>query len=138
MRPRLSENEKRNKQLIFRVSKEDKIWIKSQSKKEKYPSMSDFIRTLLLSPSDNVISLDEEVFTGLKRMDYELNRAGVNLNKIAEKVNNHKVSQFTSDDGEVLEQALQEHQKCSCLLNKYLEKIESNKLFKFNSDQKET
>jgi len=43
MRPRLSDNKKRNKPFNFRVSMEEKIRIKSHIRNGKYPSISDFI-----------------------------------------------------------------------------------------------
>ena len=69
--------------------------------------MSDFIRTRLFNSNKKVISLDEEASAQIKRLDYELNKIGVNLNQIAKKINSQNVSQFTSDDREVFEQILQ-------------------------------
>ena len=100
--------------------------------------MSDFIRTRLFNSNKKVISLDEEASTQIKRLDYELNKIGVNLNQIAKKINSQNVSQFTSDDRVVFEQILQEHLNCFSVLQKYMEKVEPGKLLKNNSDQKET
>jgi len=127
MRPRLPDNEKRNKPLIIRVSKEEKIRIKSHTKMGKYACMSDFIRTRLFNSNKKVISLDKEASTQIKRMDYELNKIGVNLNQIAKKINIHDVYQFTSDDREVFKQILQELRNCFSVLQKYMEKIDSGK-----------
>jgi len=138
MRPRLSENKKRNRPLIIRVSREEKIRIKSHTRIGKYACMSDFIRTRLFNSNKKVISLDEEASAQIKRLDYELNKIGVNLNQIAKKINSQNVSQFTSDDRVVFEQILQEHLNCFSVLQKYMEKVEPNKLLKNNSDQKET
>ena len=104
----------------------------------KYACMSDFIRTRLFNSNKKVISLDEEASAQIKRLDYELNKIGVNYNQIAKKINTHDVYQFTSEDREVFEQILQEHLNCFSVLQKYMEKVESGKEMKFNSDQKET
>ena len=89
--------------------------------------MSDFIRTRLFNSNKKVISLDEEASAQIKRLDYELNKIGVNLNQIAKKINSQNVSHFTSDDRAVFEQILQEHLNCFSVLQKYMEKVEPGK-----------
>jgi hypothetical protein len=69
----------------------EKIRIKSHIRNEKYPSMSDFIRTHIFNSSNKVISLDEEVSNGIKSKEYEMNKVGVNLNQLAKKINIHNL-----------------------------------------------
>ena len=127
MRPRLSDNKKRNKPFNFRVSMEEKIRIKSHTRNGKYPSISDFIRTHIFNSNNKVISLDEEASNEIKRMEYELNKVGVNLNQLAKRINIHDVYQFTSDDRAVFKQVLQELKNCCSVLQKYLEMIDQNR-----------
>ena len=127
MRPRLSDNKKRNKPFNFRVSMEEKIRIKSHTRRGKYPSISDFIRTHLFNSSNKVISFDEETSNEIKRMEYEMNKVGVSLNQLAKRINIHDVYQFTSDDRAVFKQVLQELKNCCSVLQKYLEMIDQNR-----------
>jgi len=66
--------------------------------------LSDFIRTRLFNSNNKVISLDEEASTEMKRMEYELNKVRVNLNKLAIRINIHDVRQFNSNDREIFKQ----------------------------------
>ena len=127
MRPRLPENKKRNKPLIIRVSDEEKVRIKSNARIGRYMGMSDFIRARLLSSNKKVVSLDEAAATQIKRMDYELNKIGVNLNQLAKRINIHDVYQFTNSDREVFRQLLQELRNCFSVLQKYMDTIDHGK-----------
>ena len=127
MRPKLPDIERRNKPLIIRVSQEEKIRIKSHAKIGKYACMSDYIRTRLFNSNKKVISLDEEASAQIKKLDYELNKIGVNYNQIAKKINTHDVYQLTSNDREVFIQVLVELKKCFFVLQKYMERVESDK-----------
>ncbi|HZK60611.1 MAG TPA: plasmid mobilization relaxosome protein MobC, partial [Anaerovoracaceae bacterium] len=94
----------------------------------KFGCMSDFLRNKIFDQSrKKIITLDEKDFPLIKRMDYELNKIGVNLNQIAKKINSQNVSQFTYDDRVVFEQILQEHLNCFSVLQKYMEKVEPGK-----------
>ena len=127
MRPRLPENKKRNKPLIIRVSDEEKVRIKSNARIGRYMGMSDFIRARLLSSNKKVVSLDEAAATQIKRMDYELNKIGVNLNQLAKRINIHDIYQFTTADREVFRQVLQELKNCFSVLQKYIDRIDSER-----------
>ena len=127
MRPRLPENKKRNKPLIIRVSDEEKVRIKSHARIGRYTGMSDFIRARLLSSNKKVVSLDEAAAAQIKRMDYELNKIGVNLNQLAKRINIHDVYQFTTADREVFRQVLQELKNCFSVLQKYIDRIDSDR-----------
>ena len=127
MRPRLPENKKRNNPLIIRVSDEEKVRIKSNARIGRYMGMSDFIRARLLSSNKKVVSLDEAAATQIKRMDYELNKIGVNLNQLAKRINIHDVYQFTTADREVFRQVQQELRNCFSVLQKYMDTIDHGK-----------
>ena len=127
MRPRLTDNEKRNTSLIIRVSREEKIRIKSLTKIGKFGCISDLIRTRIFNFNKKVINLDEEASTQIKRMDYELNKIGVNLNQIAKKINTHDVYQFSADDRLVFKQVLQELRNCFSVLQKYMDRLDTGR-----------
>jgi len=71
-----------------------------------------------------VITFDEEATIQILRLDYDLNKIGVNLNQIAKKINTHDIYQFTSEDREVLKQVLQELRNCFSVLQKYADRID--------------
>lgn len=105
----------------------EKIRIKSHIRNEKYPCMSDTIRTHIFNSSNKVISLDEEVSNEINRMEYEMNKVGVTLNQLAKGINIHDVYQFTSDDRAVFKQVFQELKNCISVLQKYFEIIDQNR-----------
>ncbi len=65
-----------------------------------YACMVDYIRTRLFNSNKKVISLDEVASAQIKRLEYELNKFGVNYNQIAKLINTHDVYQFTSGGAE--------------------------------------
>jgi len=87
--------------------------------------MSDFLRYKIFDQSrKKIITLDEKDFPQIKRMDYELNKIGVNLNQIAKKINTHDVYQFTTADRDVFNLISQEVKNCFTVLQKYFEMID--------------
>ena len=72
--------------------------------------------------------LDDKDVPQIKRMDYELNKIGVNLNQIAKKLNTHDVYQFTTSDREVFKLILQELKNCFSVLQKYADTIDQSGL----------
>jgi hypothetical protein len=87
--------------------------------------MSDFLRYKIFDQSrKKIITLDEKDFPLIKRMDYELNKIGVNLNQIAKKINTHDVYQFTTTDREVFNLISQEVKNCFSVLQKYFDMID--------------
>jgi len=71
--------------LIIRVSREEKIRIQGYAKNGRYPFISDYIRVRIFNSSRKVITFDEEATIQILRLDYDLNKIGVNLNQIAKK-----------------------------------------------------
>ena len=108
MRPKLPDSEIRNIRLIIWVSREEKIRIQGHAKNRRYPFISDYIRVRIFNSNRKVITLDKEATNQIIKLDYDLNKIGVNLNQIAKKINTHDVYQFTSEDRVVFKQVLQE------------------------------
>ena len=128
MRPKVPDKEKRKIVVRLLLSEEEKIRLSYFVRNGKFGCMSDFLRNKIFDQSrKKIITLDEKDFPLIKRMDYELNKIGVNLNQIAKKINSQNVSQFTYDDRVVFEQILQEHLNCFSVLQKYMEKVEPGK-----------
>ena len=59
-----------------------------------------------------------------KKLDYELNKIGVNLNQLARNINAQQVHQFTALDREVFKNVLQELRNCFSVLQNYMDIIE--------------
>ncbi len=121
MRPHLPGKEKRNEMLIIRITREEKIRLKSLTKRGKFACMSDYIRSRIFKQSDRkVISLDENANTQLKNLDYELNRIGVNLNQLSKRMNSFAGYRVGDNDRQLLNQAFDMMRNCLILLQKYL------------------
>ena len=128
MRPKLSDKEKRKIVVRLLLSEEEKLRLSYFVRRGKFGCMSDFLRYKIFDQSrKKLISLDEKDFPQIKRMDFELNKIGVNLNQIAKKINIHDVYQFTCADREVFRLVLQELKNCFSVLQKYIDRIESGR-----------
>jgi hypothetical protein len=121
MRPHLSDKDKRNELLIIRITREEKIRLKSLTKLGKFACMSDYIRSRIFKRSDRkVISLDENANDQLKNLDYELNKIGVNLNQLSKRMNSFAGYRVDNNDRQLLKQAFDKMRQCLVLLQKYL------------------
>ena len=121
MRPHLPDKEKRNDMLIIRITREEKIRLKSLTKRGKFACMSDYIRSRIFKQSDRkVISLDENANDQLKNLDYELNKIGVNLNQLSKRMNSFAGYRVDDNDRQLLKQAFDMMRNCLILLQKYL------------------
>jgi len=121
MRPKLPDSEKRKDMIIIRVSKDEKIRLKSLTQRGKYGCMSDFIRARIFNESNRkIISLDEEANTQLKSMDYELNKIGVNLNQLSKRMNSFAGYNIGDNDRQLLKQAFDIMRNCLIVLQNYL------------------
>ena len=121
MRPHLPDKEKRNDMLIIRVTREEKIRLKSLTKRGKFACMSDYIRSRIFKQSDRkVISLDENANDQLKNLDYELNKIGINLNQLSKRMNSFAGYRVDDNDRQLLKQAFEMMRNCLVLLQKYL------------------
>ena len=125
MRPKLPDKEKRKIVVRLLLSEEEKLRLSYFVRRGKFGCMSDFLRYKIFDQSrKKIITLDEKDFPLIKRMDYELNKIGVNLNQIAKKINTHDVYQFTTSDREVFKLILQELKNCFSALQKYFDMID--------------
>ena len=122
MRPKLADKEKRNIVVRLLLTKEEKIRLSTFARQGRYPFISDYIRVRILNSNRMVITFDQEATIQILRLDYDLNKIGVNLNQVAKKINTHDVYQFTS--WEVFKQVLQELKNCFSALQKYADRID--------------
>ncbi len=121
MRPRLANNEKRNAKLIIRVSNEEKLRIKALTKAGNFLCMSDFVRVRIFRKLDKqVLRLDDETNRQLKKMDYELNKIGVNLNQLSRRMNSFAGYNVGDNDRQLVRQAFDRMTQCLAFLQKYL------------------
>lgn len=121
MRPHLPDKEKRNEMLIIRITREEKIHLKSLTKRGKFACMSDYIRSRIYKHTDRkMISLDDDTNNQLKSLDYELNKIGVNLNQLSKRMNSFAGYRVGDNDRQLLKQAFDMMRQCLVLLQKYL------------------
>ena len=126
MRPKTAETEKLEEGIRVRLTKLEKELLLKRSKREGYRTISDFCRAKLVRKREvRKIEVSEDFIQVTQKLDYELNKIGVNLNQVAKKLNTHQVYQFTSADREVFMEVLIELKKCFSILQRYLDKIES-------------
>lgn len=121
MRPRLENSEKRREKFIIRVSKEEKLRIKAFTKAGKYACMSDFVRNRILAHNKKKkVNIDDETNEHLKRLDFELNKIGVNLNQLSKRVNSFAGYNIGDNDRQLLRQAFESMNRCLAFLQKHL------------------
>ncbi|WP_372750959.1 hypothetical protein, partial [Labilibaculum sp.] len=70
------------------------------------------------------IEVSEEFVQITKKLDYQLNKIGVNLNQISKNINAQQVYQFGSSDRKIFLQILQELRNCFSVLQRYVDVIE--------------
>ena len=138
MRPKLPDKEKRNIVVRLLLTKEEKILLSTFTRQGKYPFLSDYIRGRIFNSNRKVIAFDEEATIQILRIDYDLNKIGVNLNQIAKKINTHDVYQFTSEDREAFQQVLQELKNCFSALQKYADRIDHSQKNPFINERKDS
>ena len=115
------ENDKRDQMLLVRVSKDEKLRIKSLTRSEGYPCMSDYVRSRIFRRLDKkVITLDENTSQQLRDLDYELNKIGVNLNQLSKKMNSFSGYNVGDNDRHLLKQAFNMMMQCLAFLQKQL------------------
>lgn len=121
MRPRLPEIEKRTEKLIIRLTREEKVRLKNLTKRGKYACMSDYMRSRIFRRTDcKVVSLDEKTSEQLKSLDYELNKIGVNLNQLSNRMNSFAGYRIDDRDRQLLKQAFEMMKSCLILIQKHL------------------
>lgn len=125
MRPKVSGQDKLGEGIRVRFSETEKRILIKRSKQEGYLTLSAFCRAKILRHREIAkIEVSPEFAYITRKLDYELNKIGVNLNQVSKRLNTHPVYQFTTDDREVFQQVLQELKACFSVLQQYLDKIE--------------
>ena len=125
MRPKVSGQDKLGEGIRVRFSETEKRILIKRSKQEGYLTLSAFCRAKILKHREIVkIEVSSEFAEVTRKLDYELNKIGVNLNQVSKRLNTHPVYQFTTADREVFLQVLLELKACFSVLQKYLDKIE--------------
>ena len=124
MRPKIPDKEKRKILVRLLISEQERIQLSHFIKRGKFGCMSDFLRYKIFDQSNiKIITLDEKEFPQIKKMDYELNKIGVNFNQIAKRMNTHDVYQVTNADREVFKIISLDIKKCFSVLQNYFEMI---------------
>ncbi|MCG6191579.1 plasmid mobilization protein [Maribellus maritimus] len=125
MRPKTCDTEKLDKLICIRLSELEKKLLRKRCGKEGYRTISDFCRAKLVRKREiRKIEASEDFIRVTQKLDYELNKIGVNLNQVAKNLNTHQVYQFSGADREVFRQVLIELEKCFSILQQYMDKIE--------------
>ena len=125
MRPKTTETDKLDDGIRIRLTPLEKKLLLQRSKKEGYLTLSDFCRAKLVHKREiRKIEATAEFIRATNKLDFELNKIGVNLNQVSKRLNIHSVYQFSADDREVFRQVLQELKACFSVLQKYLDQIE--------------
>ncbi|QGY47710.1 plasmid mobilization relaxosome protein MobC [Maribellus comscasis] len=121
MRPKLPDNEKRTIVVKFLMTKEERLRLDSLVKRGKFGCTSDFLRYKIFNSSvRKIISLDEEANAQLKKLDYEINKIGVNLNQLSKRMNSFAGYNIGDNDRQLLKQAFEMMTRCLAFLQKYL------------------
>jgi hypothetical protein len=125
MRPKTNETDKLSERVRLRFTSLEKQRLMKRTKQEGYLTLSAFCRAKILKHREIAkIEVSPEFAEATKKLDYKLNKIGVNLNQVSKRLNTHPVYQFTSEDREVFRQVLQELKACFSVLQQYLDKIE--------------
>lgn len=128
MRPKVSGQDKLGEGIRVRFSETEKRILVKRSKQEGYLTLSAFCRAKILKHREIAkIEVTPEFVEITGKLDYELNKIGVNLNQVSKRLNTNPVYQFSTSDREVFRQVLQELKACFSVLQKYLDKIEPQK-----------
>ncbi len=125
MRPKTAETDKLEEGIRVRLTKLEKELLLKRSKQEGYLTLSHFCRAKLVRKREiRKIEVSEDFIQVTQKLDYELNKIGVNLNQVAKRLNTYQVYQFSSADKEVFSQVLTQLKKCFSILQQYMDKIE--------------
>ncbi|PCH70247.1 MAG: hypothetical protein COC06_05570 [Bacteroidales bacterium] len=125
MRPKTADHDKLDEGVRVRLTKLEKRLLLKRSQKEGYRTLSDFCRAKLIKKREiKKIEVSKEFVMITKKLDYELNKIGVNLNQVSKNINSQQVYQFTPSDREVFKKVLQELRNCFSVLQNYMDTIE--------------
>ena len=121
MRPNLDDNEKRRHSFILRMSKEEKQVLKAFTREGKFPCMSDFVRSRIFQTRKRtVVEFDPQTTKELQKLDFELNKIGVNLNQLSKRMNSFAGYQVDDRDRELIKAAQQKMVECLAFLQRKL------------------
>jgi len=125
MRPKTADQDKLDEGVRIRLTKLEKRLLLKQSQQEGYRTLSDFCRAKLIKKREiRKIEVSEEFVSITKKLDYELNKIGVNLNQVSRNINAQHIYQLTPSDREVFMKVLQELRNCFSVLQNYMDMIE--------------
>ncbi len=124
MRPETPENKKLGEGIRVRLTQKEKQLLTERCRKEGYRTISDFGRAKLLRKREiRKIEASKEFAELMSKMDFELNKIGVNLNQIAKKLNTYLGYQLDSEDKQTLNNSYEMLKNCFALLQKYMDHI---------------
>jgi len=125
MRPKTANDDKLGEGVRVRMTELEKKLLLRRSKKEGYLTLSSFCRAKLVRKREiKKIEASNDFVQITQKLDYELNKIGVNLNQVSKNLNTHQVYQFSNSDRDVFNAVLKELKNCFTVLQKYLDKIE--------------
>jgi hypothetical protein len=125
MRPKTSDIDKLDELICIRLSGLEKKLLLKRCNREGYRTISDFCRAKLVRKREiKKVEASKEFIEATQKLDYELNKIGVNLNQVAKRLNTHPVYQFSNADRQVFLQLLSEIKNCIAILQNYLDQIE--------------
>ena len=125
MRPMTEDLDKLQVRINVRITRLEKRILLRRCQEEGYRTLSDFCRAKLVKNREiRKIEVSEDFVQITKKLDYELNKIGVNLNQVSKNINAQQVHQFGPSDREVFLKVLQELRNCFSVLQKYMDVIE--------------
>lgn len=127
MRPKTSDHEKLDEGIRVRLTALEKGLLLKRCRKEGYLTLSDFCRAKLVKKREikKVVASKEFVLL-VRKLDYELNKVGVNLNQVSKRINSNYIYQLTDGDRQVFKQILAELRGCFSVLQQYMDQIEDS------------
>jgi hypothetical protein len=125
MRPKTPGHEKLDEGVRVRLTALEKRLLLNRCKKEGYLTLSGFCRAKLVKKREiKKVEASKEFVLLVRKLDYELNKVGVNLNQVSKRVNSNHIYQFTDGDREVFKRILGELRSCFSVLQQYMDKID--------------
>ncbi len=126
MRPRTNDIDKLNEGIRVRLTALEKKLLVQRSKQEGYRTVSEFCRAKLVRKREiRRIEVSNEFRELTLKLDYDLNKIGVNLNQLAKKVNSFHDYRFSEADHVLLQRIVAELDRCFTVLQRYMDKIDS-------------
>ncbi len=125
MRPKLKEHDKLEDGVRVRLTKLEKKLLVKRCREEGYRNLSDFCRAKLVKNREiRKIEVSEDFVQITKKLDYDLNKIGVNLNQVSKAINSQQIHPLTAVDQMVFQQLLKELRNCFSVLQNYMDVIE--------------